>query len=348
MFIYFVIRRVFKGIIMFIILMFMSSAIFNTVSEKTLKSQIEDNINAEVRGLSNMHTEDVENFIKERRAYYYDIYWLDRSVGERIFIRAINTITFQFGKSTIMMDSNGNRNVIKIIFEALPRSIILFTTASLLQIIIGITIGLIKAKKAGGTFDRVTSIITMVVYGMPAWWLSMILIMFFVYKFNLFPSGGVHSIPTPNGIMYYIDMLWHMFLPLITLILIGFWGLSFVVRNIVLSTLQEDYIMAARARGISERSVLLGHTLRSSAPPIVTITLLGLLGSIAGSIIFEGIFSWPGLGNLYWISVQQNDIPVLMGNLAITTALYQFGLIVLDISYGFLDPRIKSGETSYK
>ncbi|WP_300753344.1 ABC transporter permease [uncultured Brachyspira sp.] len=343
MFTYFVIKRILKGIIMFIILMFMSSAIFNTVSEKTLKSQIEENINAEVRGLSNMRTEDIENFIKERRAYYYDIYWLNRSIGERIFIRAVNTITFQFGKSAIMMDSNGNREVIKIIGEALPRSIILFTTASVIQMIIGLIIGLIKARKAGGLFDRTTSIITMIVYGMPTWWLSMILIMVFVYKFNLFPSGGVHSIPVPTGIMYYLDMLWHMSLPLITLTLIGFWGLSFVVRNIVLSTLQEDYIMAARARGISEKSVLLGHTLRSSAPPIVTITLLGLLGSIAGSIIFEGIFSWPGLGNLYWISVQQNDIPVLMGNLAITTALYQFGLVVLDISYGFLDPRIKVG-----
>lgn len=343
MFTYFVIKRILKGIIMFVILMFMSSAIFNTVSEKTLKAQIEENINAEVRGLSNMRTEDVENFIKERRAYYYDIYWLNRSIGERIFIRGINTITFQFGKSSIMMDSNGNRDVIKIIGEALPRSIILFTTASVIQMMIGLIIGLIKARKAGGIFDRTTSIITMIVYGMPTWWLSMILIMIFVYKFNLFPSGGVHSIPTPTGIMYYLDMLWHMFLPLLTLTLIGFWGLSFVVRNIVLSTLQEDYIMAARARGISEKSVLLGHTLRSSAPPIVTITLLGLLGSIAGSIIFEGIFSWPGLGNLYWISVQQNDIPVLMGNLAITTALYQLGLVVLDISYGFLDPRIKVG-----
>ena len=149
--------------------------------------------------------------------------------------------------------------------------------------------------------------------------------------------------PTPDGIMYFIDMLWHMSLPLITLVLIGFWGISFVVRNIVLNTLQEDYIMAARARGLTEKSILFGHTLRSAAPPIVTITLLGLLGSIAGSIIFEGIFSWTGLGNLYWIAVQQNDIPVLMGNLAITTALYQLGLVILDISYGFLDPRIKVG-----
>lgn len=343
MFVYFALKRILKGMIMYVILIFMLSALFNTVSEKTLLSQIEETINAEIRSLKNMRTEDVDNYIKERRAYFYDLYWLNRSIGERIFLRAINTITFNFGRSTIMMDSNGDRSVIKIIGEALPRSIILFTTASIIQIIVGVFIGLIKARKAGGGFDRISSVITMIVYGMPSWWLAMILIMLFVYKFNLFPSGGLHSIPTPDGIMYYIDMLWHMGLPLLTLVILGFWGLSFVIRNIVLNILQEDYVMSARARGIPEKSVLFGHTLRSAAPPIVTITLLGLLGSIAGSIIFEGIFSWTGLGNLYWISVQQNDIPVLMGNLAITTALYQLGLVMLDLSYGFLDPRIKVG-----
>jgi peptide/nickel transport system permease protein len=116
-----------------------------------------------------------------------------------------------------------------------------------------------------------------------------------------------------------------------------------VVRNIVLGILQEDYIMAARARGIPENSVLFGHTLRTAAPPLITMSLLSLLGSISGSIIFEGIFSWPGLGNLYWIAVQQNDIPVLMGDLAITIGLYQAGLVILDLTYGFLDPRIKVG-----
>lgn len=101
--------------------------------------------------------------------------------------------------------------------------------------------------------------------------------------------------------------------------------------------------MAARARGIPERRVLFGHTLRTAAPPIMTMSMLSLLASISGSILFEAIFSWPGLGNLYWIAVQQNDIPVLMGDLAVTTGVYQAGLVILDLSYGFLDPRIKVG-----
>jgi peptide/nickel transport system permease protein len=170
--------------------------------------------------------------------------------------------------------------------------------------------------------------------------------MFFVYTLKLFPSGGIHSVPMPTGIMYFVDMLWHIILPLFTLLVLGFWGTAFVTRNIVLGILQEDYIMAARARGIPERRVLFGHTLRTAAPPLMTMAILGLLGSIGGAIVFEGIFSWPGLGNLYWIAVQQNDIPVLLADLAVTIGLYQVGLISLDLLYGFLDPRIKVGGKS--
>ncbi|MCE1207833.1 MAG: ABC transporter permease, partial [Spirochaetia bacterium] len=270
-------------------------------------------------------------------------YKLDRPIMERIIFRTWNIITFNFGKSTIIKSSRGERDVITIIGEAIPRSLILFTLAAAIEIFVGIILGLKKAQKPGGTLDRSTSFITMIVYGMPTFWLAMILIMFFVYQLKIFPSAGMHTVPPPSGFMYFLDLLWHMALPLMTLLLIGFWGIAFVVRNIVLSILQEDYIMAARARGIPERSVLFGHTLRTAAPPLLTISILSLLGSISGAIIFEGIFSWPGLGNLYWIAVQQNDIPVLMGDLAITVGLYQLGLIMLDLTYGFMDPRIKVG-----
>lgn len=343
MFLYFATKRLLRGIIMFIILMIISSSVFNTATEKTLKAQIDEMVNAEVQGLSNMKTTDIEKFIVERKEYYIKLYSLDKSITSRIISTTLRTITFNFGRSTIMITREGERDVGKIILEALPKSIILFTTAAIIQIIIGITMGLIKARNAQGLFDKSTSIITMILYGMPTWWIAMLLIFIFVYKFNIFPSGGLHSIPIPEGINYYLDILWHMALPLITLVSIGFWGLSFVIRNIVLGILQEDYITSAKARGVSEKLILLSHTLRSAAPPIATMTLLGLISSIAGSIIFEGIFSWSGLGNLYWIAVQQNDIPVLMGNLAVTTALYQFALVILDISYGFLDPRIKTG-----
>jgi peptide/nickel transport system permease protein len=213
----------------------------------------------------------------------------------------------------------------------------------LVDIFIGIWLGLKKAQKAGGLLDKSTSVGTMVVFGMPSWWLGMILIMFFAYTLKVFPSGGLHATPPPEGIAFFLDALYHLALPVMTLVVIGFWGRAFLTRNIVLGVLQDDYIMAARARGIPERKVLYGHTMRTSAPPIVTMSLLALLASVSGNIVFEGIFNWPGMGNLFWFALQQNDVPVLMGNLAITTGLYICGLVLLDLVYGLLDPRIKVG-----
>jgi len=339
------IRRILNGVTIFIILIFIFSALFNTTMEKTARAQIEEEIRAETMRLDKrMTAEELSRYLTERRAYKYTVYRLDKPIWNRIIWRATNILTLNFGKATIMRSSSGETDVWLIVKEAIPRTLLLFTTAMAINIILGLWLGLKKAQNAGKFMDKTTSIGTMIVYGMPSWWLGMLMIMFFAYVIKIFPSGGMHSIPPPTGFSYYIDMLYHMSLPVLTLVIIGFWGGAYLIRNIVLGILQEDYIMAARARGIPEKKVLYGHTMRTAAPPIVTMALLSLLASVGGNIIFEGIFSWPGLGNLYWISIEQNDIPVLMGNLFVTTALYISGLVILDLIYGWLDPRIKVGE----
>jgi peptide/nickel transport system permease protein len=340
---WYALKRILRGVVMYVILMFVFSALFNTVSETTQRSQIEEQVRLEANRLKNLKSDQIEAFRKQRKEQLIKQYRFDRPVGERILLRAVNSVTFNFGKSTIMKAANGSQQVLAIIGEALPRTILLFTTAILIETVIGIVLGLIQARKPGGILDRSTSLITMIVYGMPAWWLGMMLIMVFVYGVKAFPSGGIMSAPPPDGFMRVFDVLWHMTLPVCTLILLGFWGLAFLIRNIVLGILQEDFIMSARARGVPENKILFGHTMRTAAPPLVTIGFLSLLASISGAILFEGIFSWPGLGNLYWIAVQQNDVPVLLGNLAITTGVYLSGLVILDLVYGFLDPRIKVG-----
>jgi peptide/nickel transport system permease protein len=340
---WFAAKRICKGVVIYAIIIIILSALFNSVNDTTMRSQIEEQVRMESMRLRNVQPIAIQKFQDERRSSLIKLYRLDRPLLERIVYRAVNTLTLNFGNSTNIKSSRGDRNVLTIIGECIPRSLILFTVAALFEIVIGITLGIKQAQKPGGALDRTSSLVTMIIYGMPTWWLAMILIMFFVYTLKIFPSGGVHSVPTPTGIMYFLDMVWHTILPLLTLLLLGFWGTAYITRNLVLGTLQEDYIMAARARGIPENKVLFGHTLRTAAPPLMTMAVLGLLSSIGGAIVFEGIFSWPGLGNLYWIAVQQNDVPVLMGDLAITIGLYQMGLILLDLTYGFLDPRIKVG-----
>jgi peptide/nickel transport system permease protein len=343
MFKWYALRRILRGLFMYALLIFLFSLLFNQVNEQTQRSQIDEQVKMESARLRNMRPEQMSAWRANRKDQLVKLFRLDRPLLERVTYRAVNTLLFDFGRSTVIKSSRGEREVLPILLEALPRTMVLFTSAIAVELAFGIALGLKKAQKPGGRLDKATSFMTMIIYGMPSWWLGMMLILLFVYVLKLFPSGGVNSVPTPEGFAFVLDRLWHMALPILTLVFLGFWSLSFVVRNIVLGVLQEDFIMSARARGIPERSVLFGHTLRTAAPPLVTISLLSLLSSMSGAIIFEGIFSWPGLGNLYWVAVQQNDIPVLMGNLAMTTGIYQGGLVFLDLIYGFLDPRIKVG-----
>lgn len=174
----------------------------------------------------------------------------------------------------------------------------------------------------------------------------MLMILTLSYGLNLFPSGGKVSIPPPTDpITYFFDVLWHMGLPLLTAVFVSFGAWTYITRNIVVGTLQEDFVMAARAKGLPERKVIYGHVLRSASPPIVTMSILSLLGSLGGAIITESVFTWPGMGRLYWIALETGDVRVLLGLTFITTFLYLVATVAIDFIYGFLDPRVKVGLT---
>lgn len=339
----YVLKRAVYGILMFIVMIFIYSTLFNSVADKTMRSQIDEQVIQEARNWKGLNDQQLLQKIEGRRHEKYNQYHLNDPLLSRIFFRAVRTIAFDYGNSTIMRASNGDREVFGIVMEALPRTILLFTTDIILTTILGVALGLYAARKPNGALDRTNSMITMITNGLPAWWLGMIVILVFAYAIPIFPSGGLHSNPAPTGFMGFLDLMAHLALPLITLSFLSIWGTAYLSRNIFLSNLQEDYVMAARARGIPERNVLFGHTLRTSMPAIMTMAILGLFGSIAGNIIVEGIFNWPGIGNLYFVAVQQNDVPVLMATLSIETLMNMVGFIILDVIYGFLDPRIKVG-----
>lgn len=339
----YVVKRAVYGILMYVVMIFTYSALFNKVAEETVRAQIEEQLAQEALKHRNVAPEKLQSIVAEQRAIKMHQHHLDQSYAFRVFWRSVDTLSFDFGNSTLMKAPNGDRSVLAIIGEALPRTIVLFTSEVALVTVLGVMLGLYAARKPSGLLDRSISMITMVTNGLPAWWLGMLMIMFFSYAVPIFPSGGLQSNPAPSGFAAVLDFLWHLSLPLATLVFLGVWGTAYLIRNIVLSSLQEDYVMAARARGIPERRILFGHTLRSAMPAIMTLAILGLFSSIAGNIIVEGIFGWPGIGNLYFIAVQQNDVPVLMGTLAIETFINMLGFVLLDLIYGLLDPRIKVG-----
>jgi peptide/nickel transport system permease protein len=339
----YVLKRAMYGILMYIVMVFIYSTLFNSVADRTMRSQIDEQIAQEMTRYKNLNEDQLRTLVAERRLSKYNQYHLNDPLASRIFWRSIRTLSFDYGNATTLKASNGDRKAIAIILEALPKTIILFTTEVLLTTLIGVAMGLYAARKPNGALDRFMSMVTMITNGLPSWWLGMLAIMTFAYAIPIFPSGGLRSNPVPPGFMGFLDFLWHLSLPLLTLVILSIWGTAYLVRNIVLSNLQEDYVMAARARGVPEHRVLFGHTLRTAMPAIMTMAILGLFSSIAGNIIVEGIFGWPGIGNLYFVAVQQSDVPILMATLAIETLVNMLGFVILDLIYGWLDPRIKVG-----
>jgi peptide/nickel transport system permease protein len=339
----YLVKRAIYGLLMYVVMIFTFSAIFNKAAEETVRAQIEEQVAQSAARHKNVSAAQLQDILASERATRIHQYHLDQTYLFRVFWRAVDTLSFNFGTSSLMKAPNGDRSVLAIIGEALPRTIVLFTTEVVLVTVLGVVLGLYAARRPNGPFDKFISMTTMITNGLPAWWLGMLMIMFFSYAVPIFPSGGLQSNPPPMGFASFLDFLWHLSLPLLTLVFLGVWGTAYLIRNIVLANLQEDYVMAARARGIPERRILFGHTLMTAMPAIMTLAILGLFSSIAGNIIVEGIFGWPGIGNLYFIAVQQNDVPVLMGTLSIETFINMVGFVLLDLIYGLLDPRIKVG-----
>jgi peptide/nickel transport system permease protein len=277
---------------------------------------------------------------------YYD---LDKPLPVRVVLRAFKAATLRFGEAKTMSTpqytryARGNsRKVIDIIYEAFPPTLILFISTTVLCAIISIVLGIIKARYSGSLLDKFTTMCTMVFSATPAWWVAGVLVLIFVYKLDILPFGSMYSSPPPEGeFALFVDRLKHIILPVVSVILVTFWKNAYLIKNLVLLPLQEDYVTAARGRGIPEKRILFGHVLRTSSPAIVNMSVLVIVLSFGGNIILEQILAWPGIGMLLWQAIRSNDVPVMMGILTIMTVLYVLAIIIIDIIHGFLDPRIK-------
>ncbi|MEM4393026.1 MAG: ABC transporter permease, partial [Candidatus Nitrosocaldus sp.] len=176
----------------------------------------------------------------------------------------------------------------------------------------------------------------------PLWWTGMIMILVFAFTLNIFPARATPVVPASDP-SYPLALLYHMLLPLLTMILIGFGSWSYIIRNLIIGILAEDFIMAKRAMGIPERSIVYSHAVKNAAPPIVTIVSLSISSSIGGAIISEVVFDWPGIGKLYFDAISVLDLPVIVGLTYITTLVFLISIFVADILYGYFDPRVKVG-----
>jgi len=268
---------------------------------------------------------------------------------------ARSSIVFKFGESRNVYF--GTKDIGEQVRIALKNTVILFTTATLINTFIGLMLGLYMARRPGSLLDRVVSTMGMVSYSLPLWWVGILFIIIFSFYLGWFPAQSkdvfeaLSAIPqdvnaVERWFMVAATWLKYMALPLLTIVLVSFGGWAYIVRNIVLDTMHQDFVLAARARGLPERRIIYGHVLRTSSPPIVTSVALALVGSFGGAIISETVFGWPGMGLLYWIALTNGEARVLMATTFVTTLFFILTIFILDFLYVLLDPRVRTERTA--
>lgn len=335
--------RILNALVVLTLVTLVMSALFVKVAEKDLENTIIQQVNAEFQALQQKGRipDDPDAWRASRIEYYRGQYHLDKPYWWRVQYYFKRTLTFDFGKTKTPVFGS-ERDVTAILKTAIPRTIQLFTTAQVIIIFLGILLGVKAAQKVGSLYDRTLSVLALIMSSIPMWWFGMIMLLIFSFKLGWFPS---RSIPDPNltGWDHIVDILRRMALPVATIVIVSFGAWAWVIRNIMIGTMQEDFIMAARAKGVPERKVIYGHALRAAAPPVVTMIIFSLLGSLGGAIITESVFTWPGMGRVYWIALEGNETNLIMGLTFVNVLLYLMAVILADLTYGFLDPRVKVG-----
>jgi ABC-type dipeptide/oligopeptide/nickel transport system permease component len=210
---------------------------------------------------------------------------------------------------------------------------------TILAIVVGTLTGVIAAWRRGTALESVTVTTALGFYSMPTHWLGLMLVILFA---GVLPTGGMTNdfLFNPSWWTHVKDVLSHMVLPSLTLALVLFGEYTLIVRSAMLETLGEDYILTARAKGLRPWTIVRRHALRNAALPIVTLVALSLGYIVAGAILIETVFSWPGIGRAVYDSVLARDYPMLQGAFLVLTVSVVFFNLVADLLYFKLDPRI--------
>lgn len=215
-------------------------------------------------------------------------------------------------------------------------SALLAGTALALAATLGVLFGVLAAARRGGARDAAISVASLLGYSVPVFWLGQLLVALFAVRLHWLPAGGMRSADAASGV---VDVLRHLVLPAGTLALLLAALVIRVTRAAMIDSLEQDYAVVARAKGLPERHVLFKHALRNALRPVVTV-LTGYLGLVlTGAVLVETVFVWPGLGRLLYDSVLARDTPMLTGILVFSATLVVVANILADVLYRLLDPR---------
>lgn len=274
----------------------------------------------------------------EARERLEKLYGLDKPLTLQYGMWLSRFARLDFGRSF-----QDDRPVLDKILERIPITLAIDLLSLLFIFSVGVPIGILSAVKRNSAFDRVMTVVVFVGFAAPGFWVALLLMELFGVTLGWLPVSGIRSFGSEQlpWIQRSFDLAKHLVLPVFVSAFGGFAGLSRYMRGSMLDVIRQDYIRTARAKGLPERKVLTKHALRNALLPVVTILGLSVPGLIGGGVIFESIFGIPGMGRLFFDGVMARDYPLIMGILVIGAVLTLLGNLLADISYGFVDPRIR-------
>jgi microcin C transport system permease protein len=274
-----------------------------------------------------------------RIAEIREFYGFDKPATERFWQMLGQFVRFDLGKSFFYP-----KGVWELVKEKLPVSISLGLWTFLLSYLISVPLGIAKAVRAGSRFDTLTSLIVLVGYAIPGFVLGVALLVIFGGQLQWFPLRGLTSSnwETLSWGARIADYLWHITLPVTASVLGAFAVTTMLTKNAFLEEIRKQYVLTARAKGLSERTVLWKHVFRNALIPIVTGFPAAFIGAFfAGSLLIETLFSLDGLGLLAYESVMRRDYPVVLGTLYLFTLIGLVTKLISDLCYVWVDPRVK-------
>ena len=256
---------------------------------------------------------------------------LDKPLYEQLLIYFTDILRGDLGESIF-----SKFPVTELIKQRLEPTLFIALFSQVVSIVIAIPLGILAAWKANTWVDRVVMVIAVLGLAIPSFWLGANLIWVFAVKLHWFPAFGY--VPISDGILPWIKSIT---LPSISVGFISAALIARMTRASMLEVLREDYVRTARAKGLGEQAVLLGHAFKNASIPVVTIIGIGIAGLVSGLVVTEAVFGIPGIGRLIVDAVNRRDYPVIQGVILMVTLAYVLINLIVDLIYGYLDPRIR-------
>lgn len=258
---------------------------------------------------------------------------LDKPLWQQYFIWLGNLLQGDFGRSYTL-----NRPVLDEVFERFSATLVLAGTALVLCSLLGLVAGIVSAVRQYGWADKIITLVVLIGISTPSFWLGLILILIFAVEFNWFPASGMFAIYGGGGLP---DLLWHLFLPAVTLAAVATGVISRLTRTAMLEVLRQDYIRTARAKGLPENTVIYKHAFKAALVSIIPVIGIQAGLVLGGAVYIETVFQWPGIGSMLVKAISTRDLLLVQGGVLVVATAYVLFNLAADVVQTVVDPRLR-------